>query len=196
VLHHEDQQCRDTQDASAVPAGGTELVGMPQALRAQRPDRDARALLRWFNLAPRWLEESPVRAQRALWRLTALAMGQRLPVASVTTQTIDGPAGPIELRVFSARPSDKPRPAFLWCHGGGFMFGGLDTADSICRTISRMSDCVVVAVRYRLAPEHELTACREDFLAAFEWVTARRLASIQPGWRSVATRPAATSVPR
>ena len=108
--------------------------------------------------------------QRAVWRLTALAMGQRPPVASVTMQTIDGPAGSIEMRIFSPGRSAKPRPAFLWCHGGGFMVGGLDTADSICRTIARIADCVVIAVRYRLAPEHELTACREDFLAALQWV--------------------------
>lgn len=168
-MQHEAQQSDDTHAPAVAPAGGIEF-GMPLARRAHRPDRDARALLRWFNLAPRWIEESSVRAQRAVWRLTALAMGQRPPVASVTTQAIDGPAGRIEMRVFSAGPCDKPRPAFLWCHGGGFMVGGLDTANSICRTIAGNADCAVVAVRYRLAPEHELTACREDFLAALEWV--------------------------
>jgi len=169
-MHDDVQQPHDTQAAPAAPADGIE-VGMPQAWRARRPDRDARALLRWSNLAPRWLMESSVRAQREIWRMTALAMGQRPPVASVTTQTIDGPVGRIEMRIFSARSSDKSRPAFLWCHGGGFMVGGLDTADSICRTIAGIADCIVVAVRYRLAPEHELTACREDFLAALEWIS-------------------------
>jgi acetyl esterase len=166
-MQQDSQNCRDTQEQ---PAGEAGEIGMPQALRAQRLDRDAQALLRWFNLAPRLYEQTSLRTQREIWRLTAFAMGQRPPVASVTTHTIDGPAGPIEMRVFSARPSDQPRPAFLWCHGGGFLVGGLDTADSICRTIARDVDCVAIAVRYRLAPEHELTAGREDFLAALEWV--------------------------
>lgn len=144
---------------------------MPQAPRAGRPDREARALLRWVNLYG-WLpiEDRSVRAQRAIWRFTALAMGRRPAVHSVLTQVIAGPGGPIQMRVFSPAPSPKLRPAFLWCHGGGFMVGGLDTGDSICRSIARSAGCLVVAVRYRLAPEHPLTACREDVLAALQWL--------------------------
>ncbi|HSV57294.1 MAG TPA: alpha/beta hydrolase [Variovorax sp.] len=144
--------------------------GMPLTLRTSRPDREVRAFLRWFNLAPGHIEDRSVQTQRRLWRLMALAMGRRPEVDSVQTRTIDGPAGPIELRLFSDGESSTPRPAFLWCHGGGFIVGGLDSADSICRSIARIAGCVVIAVRYRLAPEHPLTACREDFLAALEWV--------------------------
>jgi len=144
--------------------------GMPLILRSPRPDRDVRALLRWFNLAPGRIENRSVPTQRKLWRLMALALGRRPEVASVTQRTITGPGGPIELRVFSGRPSTQPRPAFLWCHGGGFIVGGLDSGDSICRSIALATDCVVIAVRYRLAPEHPLTAGREDFLEALQWV--------------------------
>lgn len=146
---------------------------MPQALRASRPDREARAFLRWVNLYA-WppIEDRSVRAQRAIWRFTAMAMGRRPAVDSVLTQVINGPGGTIEMRVFSPAPSKKLRPAFLWCHGGGFMLGDLDTGDSICRSIARRAGCIVVAVRYRLAPEHPLTACREDVLAALQWLAA------------------------
>jgi len=144
--------------------------GMPLTLRSQRPDRDVRAFLRWFNLAPGRIENRSVPTQRKLWRLMALALGRRPRVASVTHRTIAGPGGPIELRIFSAGPghSKAPRPAFLWCHGGGFIVGGLDSGDSICRSIALATDCVVIAVRYRLAPEHPLTAGREDFLDTLE----------------------------
>ncbi|MDM0103433.1 alpha/beta hydrolase [Variovorax sp. J22R24] len=144
--------------------------GMPLTLRSPRPDRDVRAFLRWFNLAPGRIENRSVPTQRKLWRLMALALGRRPQVASVTHRTIAGPGGPIELRIFSAGPSKQPRPAFLWCHGGGFIVGGLDSGDSICRSIALAADCVVIAVRYRLAPEHPLTAGREDFLEALQWV--------------------------
>jgi acetyl esterase len=158
--------------ADLVTAGGLS-IGMPQALRTNRPDREARAFLRWVNLYA-WLpiEDRSVRAQRAIWRFTAQAMGRRPAVDSVITQFIDGPGGPIEMRVFSPAPSKTLRPAFLWCHGGGFMVGDLDTGDSICRSIARSAGCIVVAVRYRLAPEHPLTACREDVLAALQWLAA------------------------
>lgn len=147
--------------------------GMPRVLRAPRPDSESRAFLRLANLN-RWLpmEQRSVASQRAVWRLTALAMGRRPPVASVKTQWIPGPAGPVELRVFTPPGADMARPAFLWCHGGGFMLGGPETSESICRSVACIADCVVIAVRYRLAPEHDLFASREDFLAALQWVHA------------------------
>jgi len=151
-------------DAASRPAGG------PSALRAPRLDAEARALLRWINLAPGRLEDHPLAAQRGLWRMTALAMGQRPPVAEVRTLFVEGPGGAVEMRVFTPRAPAGPLPAFLWCHGGAFMVGGLDTADSICRTIARKAGCIAVAVRYRLAPEHPLTACREDVAAALAWL--------------------------
>ncbi|MEJ8855120.1 alpha/beta hydrolase [Variovorax robiniae] len=140
--------------------------------RAHRPDREARAFLRWFNLSSqRPVDAYSLPQQRALWRLVALAFGRRMPV-TVTERTIDGPTGPIALRIFSAGHRETPAPAFLWCHGGGFVVGGLDSADSICRSIASIAGCTVIAVRYRLAPEHALSAGREDFLAALEWVAA------------------------
>ncbi len=142
--------------------------GMPRMLRAQRPDSEARAFLRLVNLSG-WLPLH-YRSQRVVWRLTTLALGRRPSVASVRTQWIAGPGGPIELRVFTPPGAPAVRPAFLWCHGGGFMIGGPETAESICRSIACIADCVVIAVRYRLAPEHDLMASREDFLAALQWV--------------------------
>lgn len=146
---------------------------MPQTTRTRRPDREARAFLRLVNLYA-WLpiENRSVRAQRAIWRFTAQAMGRRPAVDTVVTQVIAGPGGPIEMRVFYPTPSEKLRPAFLWCHGGGFMVGDLDTGDPICRSIAHSAGCITVAVRYRLAPEHPLTACREDVLAALQWLAA------------------------
>ena len=146
---------------------------MPQTLRAPRPDLEARAFLRFVKLsARRPLESLSVPQLRLVWRLSALALGRRTAVASANEHVIDGPGGPITLRVFTPTRSDTPRPAFLWCHGGGFMVGGLDSADSICRSIASSAGCITIAVQYRLAPEHDLHAGRQDFLAALDWVTA------------------------
>ncbi len=169
---------KNRQSPSLVPDGATNRsaaqvpqVGMPRVRRSSRLDREARALLRLVNLMS-WLPQGKgsVRALREIWRMTALSMGHRPDVASVRMHTIDGPGGPIEMRVFSPNPSAQPLPAFLWCHGGGFMVGGLDTSDSICRNIARDAGCIVIAVRYRLAPKHDLLASGEDFLAALNWV--------------------------
>jgi acetyl esterase len=148
------------------------MIGMPLVRRAGRPDRDARAFLRILNMATRLrpIENYSLRELREVWRLTSLALSQQLPVATVSEAVIDGPGGPIELRIFKPDNTDQPLPAFLWCHGGGFVVGGLDTAESICRSITHNANCISIAVRYRLAPEHDLAAGREDFLAALQWV--------------------------
>lgn len=150
----------------------TRVIGMPHVRRADHPDRDARAFLRILNVATRLrpVENYSLRALREVWRLTSLALGRQLPVATVNEVVIDGPGGPIELRIFKPRESDQLLPAFLWCHGGGFVVGGLDSSESICRSTARNAHCISIAVRYRLAPEHDLAAGREDCLAALQWV--------------------------
>lgn len=147
-------------------------TGMPLVRRAVRPDRDARAFLRILNKATRLrpVENYSLRELREVWRLTALALSQQPTVATVTEVVIDGPGGPIELRIFTPEPTGQHLPAFLWFHGGGFVVGGLDTAESICRSTTCHADCISIAVRYRLAPEHDLAAGREDCLAALRWV--------------------------
>lgn len=154
-------------DSTLLPAG------MPQTLRASAPDREARAFLRYFNaLVRRPAADFPMETLRRRWQLMALALGRRILMDSVTTHHIKGPAGEIEMRIY--RPMTLPRsglvPAFVWCHGGAFLVGGIDTSDSICRNIARDSRAIVIALRYRLAPEHDLYAGREDVLAAVEWL--------------------------
>lgn len=151
------------------PSAGVTALGMPIIRRAANPDRDAKALLRFLNPAARFKGFELDRARKA-WRLLAMAFGRKPPVASVEDLEIDGPAGPIAIRIFTPLGERGCRPAFLWCHGGGFVTGGLDTSEGICRGIAREAGAVVVAVQYRLAPEHSLYAGCEDFLAALKWV--------------------------
>jgi len=149
-----------------------QAIGMPRVLRAHQPDREARAFLRLANLsmAMRPAEDYSLPRLRQGWRLTALALGRTPRVGSVTEQLIDGPGGPIALRIFKPDEATQPRPAFMWFFGGGFIIGDLDTADGICRSIALAANCIVIAVRYRLAPEHDLSAGRADALAALEWM--------------------------
>ncbi|WP_158713792.1 alpha/beta hydrolase [Metapseudomonas resinovorans] len=145
---------------------------MPRTRRCAALDGDARNLLRLVNLATRLrpVEKYSLAQTRQLWRLSALALGRQVPVAAVSEVEIEGPAGSITLRVFRPAQTGELLPAFVWCHGGGFIVGDLDSGESICRNITAAADCISVAVRYRLAPEHDLNAGREDFLAALKWI--------------------------
>jgi acetyl esterase/lipase len=64
----------------------------------------------------------------------------------------------------------------LYLHGGGFVFGGLDSHDDICAEICDRARVVVVAVGYRLAPEHRFPAAFEDCLAVFEAIADGHMA--------------------
>ena len=77
----------------------------------------------------------------------------------------------VPVRVY--RPEgDGPHPTVVYFHGGGFVFGDLDTHDDICRHVCTGAEAVVVAVDYRRAPEHPFPAAVEDSYAATEWVAA------------------------
>jgi acetyl esterase len=74
----------------------------------------------------------------------------------------------------SYRPADlaAPAPAFVFFHGGGFVLGDLDSHDPVCRELATAAEAVVVAVDYRLAPEHPYPAPVEDAVDATAWVAA------------------------
>jgi acetyl esterase/lipase len=78
-----------------------------------------------------------------------------------------GPAGPIRVRLYS--PPGAPLAALVYLHGGGWVAGGLDTHEGLCRRLAASSQAILIAVDYRLAPEHRFPAAFEDSLAAARW---------------------------
>lgn len=106
----------------------------------------------------------------------ALTFGTRkptevVPVAQVQDTTVDGATGPLKARIY--RPEGAvPFPTVAYFHGGGWVIGDLDTHDNMCRDLCRGARAVVVAVDYRLAPEHPFPAAALDAVAAARWVVA------------------------
>ena len=74
------------------------------------------------------------------------------------------------LRARLYRPTAEPKPAVLYLHGGGFVMGDLDSHDAICRRLARTADTTVLALAYRLAPEHPAPAAVDDAVAAALWL--------------------------
>jgi len=82
-----------------------------------------------------------------------------------------GAHGDIALRLY--RPllaARSPLPALVFFHGGGWVIGDLDTHDTLCRELANGAGCAVVAVDYRMGPEHRFPAAVDDSLAATRWV--------------------------
>ena len=67
-----------------------------------------------------------------------------------------------------------PRGLLLYFHGGGFVYGDLDTHDAHCRRTVNRSGWAVLAVHYRRAPEHPFPAAVDDATAVGDWVASRR----------------------
>src|SRR4051812_2023778 len=93
------------------------------------------------------------------------------PDVRTEDRTIDGPAGPIPIRVYRP-PTDAEAtlPVVLFIHGGGWSVGDLDTYDGEARNHAVGARAVVVSVDYRLAPEHPYPAAVHDAWAATQWV--------------------------
>lgn len=92
-----------------------------------------------------------------------------LPVARIEPLAIAGPAGPLPCRLYDPGRV-APAPLLLWLHGGGWIMGGLDSHEGICRRLALTSGCRVLAVAYRLAPEHRFPAPVEDAAAALRFL--------------------------
>ena len=98
------------------------------------------------------------------------------PDLRVQDRQIDGPAGPIPVRIYwppeNADGPAGPAPVTMFFHGGGFALGDLDTHDATAREHAVAAHTVVVSVDYRLAPEHPFPAAVDDVWAATCWVVA------------------------
>jgi acetyl esterase len=88
------------------------------------------------------------------------------PYSSLQIPTAEGP---VPARMY-ASTTGAGKPLIIYFHGGGWVIGDLDTHHAYCQTLSERSGCTVIAVDYRLAPEHIFPAAAEDCLAVTRWI--------------------------
>jgi acetyl esterase/lipase len=113
-------------------------------------------------------EQTPEQVREAYGQFSALA--NKAEMASVTDRTFPGPAGDVPVRVYVPTSDPGPRPVLVYFHGGGWVIGDLESHDATVRALAAASGVTVVAVDYRLAPEHPFPAAVDDCLAAVRWV--------------------------
>src|SRR5258705_7259482 len=94
------------------------------------------------------------------------------PAVAITYQfSIPSDYGPILARFYRATRDEKPCPLLVYFHGGGFMLGTLALYDTACRRLAVLSDCAVLSVDYRLAPETQFPGAVLDAYAATRWAS-------------------------
>ncbi|MBC7955124.1 MAG: alpha/beta hydrolase [Cytophagales bacterium] len=117
------------------------------------------------------LHRMPLREARRSYTLRSEVLDlPRVPLARVEELLIpaaDGAALPARLYA----PSLERLPVLLYLHGGGFTIGNLETHDSLSRQLALRSGAAVVALNYRLAPEHRFPTAVNDSWAAMTWLS-------------------------
>ena len=116
---------------------------------------------------------SPQDARRFYLERRTATQPEPRAVAEVLNLTATGPHGAIALRLYRPANATRPAPTLVYYHGGGWTMGNLDSHDVLCRQLADESGFVVVAVDYRMGPEHRFPAAVDDVLAATRWLQAQ-----------------------
>ncbi len=119
-------------------------------------------------------QQTPEEARQAMHRGRPILQPDAPEMSVVRDLSAVGPAGAIPVRLYRPKgaAAEARLPALVYYHGGGWVIGDLDSHDVLCRQLCNASGAAVVAVDYRLAPEHRFPAAVDDAYAALTWVAA------------------------
>jgi acetyl esterase len=149
------------------------VIGKPMVLDGQTLSPELQLLLLAKRIARLPAAETlPLEQARAELSTQQLLVGGRQPIGAVRDLEVDGAEGPLRARLYT--PTERlgagPAPTMLFIHGGGWMYGDLESHDPSCRFLAEQSGVQVLAIDYRLAPEHRFPAAVEDCQAAYRWL--------------------------
>jgi acetyl esterase len=167
------------RSALGLPPGVVRRLSGPGArVDGQELHPEVRLGLRLLALSPEASFEtlSPAQARAEVSREAAMFGGPEISLPSVRDLEIPGDAGPLRARLY--RPETvSARPGLLvYFHGGGWVVGGPDTVDSVCRFLAAHAEVAVLSVDYRLAPENPFPAAVDDALAAMRYAATHAAA--------------------
>ena len=143
------------------------LAGRPVVLDGQSLATETQLALRLQRVAGRPPVESlPIPEGRVELDHQARLTAGSQPIGAVRALEVVG----LPARLYTPREESTSLPLLVFFHGGGFMYGGLESHDAPCRVLAERAGVRVLSVTYRLAPEHPFPAAFDDALAAYRWV--------------------------
>ena len=143
------------------------LSGRPLVRDGQVLATDVQLMLRLAQVAGEpGLGDVPIPDGRLLLRRQGALAGGRQPIGSVRDVRVGDRPG----RLYAPTDATEPGPLLVFLHGGGWVLGDLESHDPVCRAMAERARVRVLAVDYRLAPEHPFPAAYDDCVAAYRWV--------------------------
>lgn len=143
------------------------LAGKPIRIDGQQLATEAQLILRLSRDHGR--ELSITQSRRRMRATTDVAGGRRIEPVRTRNLAIANAAGTVGARLYRPDVLAGPSPLLVYYHGGGWVEGDLETHDNMCRFLALHGGTSVLAVDYRLAPEHPFPAAVNDSLAAFRY---------------------------
>ena len=128
-----------------------------QAAQAPKPDPDM-------------TESERVAGVRQAYLGAAAMAGPPENVVKIDDVAVAGSSGTIPVRVYRPTVQDRATPVLMWLHGGSFISGDLETHDAPLRAVANRAGFPVVAVAWRVAPEHPYPAGLDDADAVLQWI--------------------------
>ena len=142
------------------------LAGRPVVLDGQQLATDIQLSLRLQQVAKvPGAETMPIPEGRLAVRHHSAMAGGKQPIGSVRDLDVAGLPG----RLYTPTGAAPMTPLLVFFHGGGFMYGDLDSHDPSCRFLAERAGVRVLAVDYRLGPEDPFPAAYDDAVAAYVW---------------------------
>lgn len=151
------------------------IAGKPVEVDGQRLATEVQLALRLLNAIPgNNFTELPLAQARAQVDSETRIFGGIHSVRHVEDLTIPTRSGSLAARRYLNPLEREATGTLIYFHGGGWVLGSIDSADSVCRFIAERTTLEVISVDYRLAPEHRFPAAVEDAVDAYRWVRQHR----------------------
>jgi acetyl esterase len=178
--------------ARAESATFRALLGLPPALIRRLAGRpvihDGQVLdpeTQWMLRIERITREPAVASlpipdgRREILRQSGI-VGGRQPIGETVDLDVPTPTGTMAARLYTPRSrvstgsttregTTPAAPLLVFIHGGGMIYGDLDSHDAVCRLLAERADVRVLALDYRLSPEHRYPAAVDDCWAGYQW---------------------------
>lgn len=147
------------------------IAGDPIRIDGQELCLEVQAVLRLQGLVGhgRMAADTPQRARKAMAHGIDVIQRQPVTGVAVTPHNVPTRNGELKGRLYRPETRSETSPLMVYYHGGGWVVGDLDTHDDVCRFLAKHADIRVLAVDYRLAPEHPFPAATEDAVDTYAY---------------------------